>query len=338
MNTAVSPLPAAAAASVPRLAEAFPVMAVRTRVHALKPGTFPAAPLPLTVTAADLSALAAAYDPARYRAPVVIGHPEDDHPAWGWVSEASTDDTGLWLTVDLLPEMAELIRDRRYGQVSVALWTPEAPGNPAPGAYALKHLGFLGAVPPAVKGLAPVRLSEDPARREGVAVITCEEHPMPDVTPAAPPADAVTLSEREAAIATREAALARRERELRQAQYRAEVEAHVAAGRITAAEVSGLVAVLEALNTAPTVQLSEAESIAPQDALRAHLAALPPRVTLGEHAAPDRSADDAGHRLPKVPAGYRLSEAGLDLHTRAVQYQAAHPAVDYLTAVRAVSR
>lgn len=346
MNPQPAPLAVRPAAGYATFRDAFPVMA---RIHAMKAGTWPASPAPLTVTPAMLAEIAAAYDPARYPAPVVIGHPDDDHPAWGWVGEATVDDEGLWLTVDLLPEMADLVRERRYQAVSVALYSPDALGNPAPGRYSLKHLGFLGAAPPAVKGLQPVRLAEadtDPAARAGVAVITYELS-MPDATPLNPasspsptaaPAESVTLAERETALAAREAQLTRRERELRHAAYRAEVEGHVAAGRITAAEVPGLVAVLEALTTAPTVQLSEADApLAPLDAMRTHLAALPPRVTFGEHAAPTATLADAPP-LPKVPAGYRLSESGLDLHTRAAQYQAAHPSVDYLAAVRAVSR
>ncbi|OYW21050.1 MAG: hypothetical protein B7Z43_11640, partial [Sphingomonas sp. 12-62-6] len=34
---------------------------------------------------ADLAATAAAYDPAKFEAPIVVGHPALDAPAYGWV-------------------------------------------------------------------------------------------------------------------------------------------------------------------------------------------------------------------------------------------------------------
>lgn len=42
------------------------------------------------------------------------------------------------------------------------LLPPYGPANPKPGAYYLRHVGFLGAQPPAVKGLAPVEFAESP--------------------------------------------------------------------------------------------------------------------------------------------------------------------------------
>lgn len=301
---------------------------VRARIHALRPGTFPADPMPLTVSVDDLIALAAAYDPTRYQAPVVIGHPLTDDPAWGWVLDAAVGDTGLWLEVELLPEMAELVQAGSYRTVSVALWTPNAPGNPAPGVWSLKHLGFLGAQPPAVKGLAAVRLNNDAGT--GITIITCEELTNM-ITPDTASAAVVALHERETAINARETALNRREAELRLAGYRGEIEQHVAAGRVTAAEVEPLALLMERLTGTATITLSEGDTPA-LDVLRQHLARLPARVTLGEHAAPTPLPTVA---LPKIPHGYRLSEAGLDLHSRAVAHQATHH-TDYLTAVRAV--
>jgi len=328
---ALTELPAAAAAADPALgtppASAPPL--TRARIHALRPGTFPAAPIDLTLTVDDIMAMASAYDPTRYQAPVVIGHPLTDDPAWGWVLATSADEFGLWLEVDLLPEMAELIRERRYAAVSVALWTPDAPGNPAPGVWSLRHLGFLGARPPAVKGLQAVRLNAD--AEQGVLSITCEERSMNQTTP-----NQTQLSERDAALTAREAALNRRETELRLAGFRAEVEQHVAAGRVTAAEVGSLAQIMERLHSVAAVTLAEGEQATPAiDLLRAHLSALPARVALGEHAAAAAALASPRVPLPKIPGGYRLSESGLDLHTRAVAWQATNK-TDYLTAVRAV--
>lgn len=320
----------AIAAQYPRPPAAAPLQ--RARVHALAPGTWPADPEPVTLAPADIAAIAAAYDPVRYQAPVVIGHPDTDDPAWGWVVAATADDAGLWLDVELLPEMAELVRAGRYRAVSVALWTPQAIGNPTPGVWALKHLGYLGAAAPAVKGLAPTRLHRDGA---GGAVILVKEIRMSDQTTAADAArpDTVALAERERELARREEAIARRERELARAAFAQEIDAHVAAGRLLAADRDGLVALMERLAASDTVQLAEGKAVPAIDVLRDFLARLPARVDLAERAAPQVPAHA---HLPPVPAGCRLSERGLAVHLAARQYMAAHPGVEYIAAVRAV--
>lgn len=105
----------------------------------------------------DLIATANAYDPARHEAPLVIGHPRADAPAWGWVGSLTADAHGLFAAPRQLdPAFAEMVRAGRFKKVSASFYTPDSPHNPVPGVYYLRHVGFLGAQPPAVKGLAPV--------------------------------------------------------------------------------------------------------------------------------------------------------------------------------------
>lgn len=51
------------------------------------------------------------------------------------------------------PEFAEMVNAGRFKKISASFYTPDAPNNPVPGVYYLRHVGFLGAQPPAVKGL-----------------------------------------------------------------------------------------------------------------------------------------------------------------------------------------
>lgn len=105
----------------------------------------------------DLIATAKAYDPTRHEAPLVIGHPRADAPAWGWVGDLTADEGGLFATPRQLdPAFAEMVRAGRFKKVSASFYTPDSPHNPVLGVYYLRHVGFLGAQPPAVKGLAPV--------------------------------------------------------------------------------------------------------------------------------------------------------------------------------------
>jgi len=115
---------------------------------------------PLEFREADLAASADAYDPALHEAPLVVGHPTTDAPAYGWVRALSAQGGSLLAQPDQLDAaFAEQVEAGRYKKVSASFYRPDAPNNPKPGVYYLRHVGFLGAMPPAVKGLAPVQFA-----------------------------------------------------------------------------------------------------------------------------------------------------------------------------------
>lgn len=115
---------------------------------------------------ADLNEIAQNYNPALHEAPVVVGHPKTDAPSYAWVRGIKKDRDGLKAEPrDIDPQFAELVKNRRYSKVSASFYCPDSPGNPTPGKYYLRHVGFLGAQPPAIKGLKPVSFAED---EEGV--------------------------------------------------------------------------------------------------------------------------------------------------------------------------
>lgn len=131
-------------------------------IHIFRPGRHTAMQgRTLEFSAADLAATAAAYDPALHEAPLVIGHPAANAPAFGWVAGLRADADGLFATPrQLEPAFAEEVRAGRYKKVSASFYVPDSPHNPKPGVFYLRHVGFLGAQPPAVKGLAPVQFAE----------------------------------------------------------------------------------------------------------------------------------------------------------------------------------
>lgn len=124
-------------------------------LHIFKPGQHtPMAGQPLNFSEADLAASARAYDPALHEAPLVVGHPRHDAPAYGWVRSLSTDSAGLHADPHQVDAaFAELVATGRFKKISASFYLPDAPNNPVPGVYYLRHVGFLGAHPPAVKGL-----------------------------------------------------------------------------------------------------------------------------------------------------------------------------------------
>lgn len=105
----------------------------------------------LTYTESDLDAIVSSYDPAKNEAPMVVGHPKLNHPAFGWVKELKREgDKLLAYAEQIVPEFAEMVNQGLFKKRSIAL---NKDGT-------LRHIGFLGAAPPAVKGLADVQFSE----------------------------------------------------------------------------------------------------------------------------------------------------------------------------------
>jgi hypothetical protein len=113
---------------------------------------------------ADLAATAAAYDPALGEAPLVVGHPKTDAPAYGWVRALRAEGGDLVAEPHQVePAFAEMVSAGRFKKISASFYTPTHPSNPKPGAFYLKHVGFLGAAAPAVKGLRDVAFAGDDA-------------------------------------------------------------------------------------------------------------------------------------------------------------------------------
>ncbi|HEX9740910.1 MAG TPA: hypothetical protein VGA29_09045 [Ignavibacteriaceae bacterium] len=99
----------------------------------------------------DLNFIADSYNPDEDEAPIVIGHPVDNSPAFGWISSLDVTADGK-LVADapddkLQPDFLNLLKQGTYKKRSISL-TPEGK---------LRHVGFLGGAVPAVKGLADIQ-------------------------------------------------------------------------------------------------------------------------------------------------------------------------------------
>lgn len=131
-------------------------------------------------TESDLDAIVSSYDPAKNEAPMVVGHPKLNHPAFGWVKELKREgDKLLAYAEQIVPEFAEMVNQGLFKKRSIAL---NADGT-------LRHVGFLGAVPPAVKGLADVEFGDgDTADGESFEFSSIGDPPPPaDAPPPTPP-------------------------------------------------------------------------------------------------------------------------------------------------------
>ena len=135
----------------------MPVSAPK-KIEIFRPGTFTTrSGDEITFTAADLAAVATAYEPAVHEAPLVAGHPKHDDPAQGWVVGLEFTDGRLLAEVDQVnPAFSAAVGKGEYKHVSAAFYPPASKANPKPGGYYLRHVGCLGAMPPAVSGLKPL--------------------------------------------------------------------------------------------------------------------------------------------------------------------------------------
>jgi hypothetical protein len=132
-------------------------------LHIFKPGRHqPMSGGSLDFTERDLIASANAYNPSLHEAPLVLGHPAHDAPAAGWVKSLRATADGLIAEPQQVDAaFAEQIAQGSYKKISASFYHPDSPNNPVPGVYYLRHVGFLGAMPPSVKGLRPIELAED---------------------------------------------------------------------------------------------------------------------------------------------------------------------------------
>ncbi|MBW2673861.1 MAG: hypothetical protein JRD89_10680 [Deltaproteobacteria bacterium] len=101
-------------------------------------------------TEGDLDRIVDKYDPANHEAPIVIGHPEESAPAYGWAEKLKREGGILYAKArDVVPEFADMVKKGLYKKRSISLY-PD---------LTLRHIGFLGATPPAVKGLSNMAFS-----------------------------------------------------------------------------------------------------------------------------------------------------------------------------------
>jgi len=91
------------------------------------------------------------YDAFENPAPVVFGHPKDNEPAKGWVSELKRIGNDIYAKLrDVSGDLRDGVKNGAFKKISPSLFPPEHPANPKKGSYYLRHVGFLGASAPAI--------------------------------------------------------------------------------------------------------------------------------------------------------------------------------------------
>lgn len=224
--------------------------------------------------------------------PIVVGHPKMEDPAYGWTKSVTRRGDILFADVEFDPEFQKLVEEKKYRNVSISL-------NPD---FSLRHIGFLGAVPPAVKGLKPVQFADDVEGVMSFGEVEPEPaaeptpDPVPDPEPAVDPEPAPAddtdpgeedphlrrIAELEAKLAALEAAQAAQFAASKKAEFAEFADAQVKAGKVKPDMKEKIVSVLEFFHTndAGVLNFSDTEPVGAV-AFRELITSLPAIVTPG---------------------------------------------------------
>jgi hypothetical protein len=252
-------------------------------IEVFRTGTFqPMGGEAQTITETNLREIAEAYDRELAPAPVVIGHPETDAPAFGWVEHLYVEGGILKATLqDTVSEFADVVKEGRYKRVSISLFLPRSTANPKPGRFYLKHVGFLGAAAPAVPGLKPVKFHGGTE-------------------------DSLTFSQVKpgGASVAQEGELVRLRRQVREQ----ELERLIGEGRVLPAFKEEVLSFAASLDDSETVSFSDrGEAVTRKDWFMSYLARQPQVVSFGElDLGTDPMDGPPVRQKHNVPDGYKV--------------------------------
>jgi hypothetical protein len=260
-------------------------------------------------TETDLDTIADGYNPAIHEAPAVVGHPKDNAPAFGWVESLRREGATLYAKFkQVAPEFAQAVKDGLYKKRSIALY-PD---------LSLRHVGFLGAAAPAVKGLADIAFDDGEAvviEFNGVGAMLAarpeETNTMTEEERAALQGQLdearTKLAEAETAKAQFAEQLAKAEKEKRQVELNSFCEGLIGEGKLPAGLKEKAVEALEFAAADSGYQFSDGTSALA--GVKTLLSSLPVMVEFGEHATKDKAVDQ--------PA----DQSALGLAQKAVEFQ-----------------
>ncbi len=269
----------------------------------------------IEIKTSDLLQAVNAYDPNLHEAPAVIGHPKDNAPAYAWVKGLSLEgDTLKAELAQIDPEFSEMVQAGRFKKVSASFYLEDSPHNPKPGKLYLRHVGFLGAMPPAVKGLRNPEFSED---EKGVVNFSIEIEDNAEIK--------VLRAENEQ--------LKTEERTRKNLEF---AEGLVSVGRlapIAKAKALEILNYAEECDQAGIINFNEGESMAQK--VREFLALQPKVVSFGEFATKERAVSGQSSDLVEYSENTPANVIELDQQIRQCMKQ---NNVDYRTAFNLIHK
>ncbi|MBF0358944.1 MAG: hypothetical protein HQL70_10080 [Magnetococcales bacterium] len=317
----------------------------------------------LTITEVDLDKIVSTYQPELHEAPLVIGHPEHDAPAWGWVSGLRIENNMLLAMVQQVdPAFSKIVKAGRYKKVSASFYTPEAANNPSPGNFYLRHVGFLGAQPPAIKGLGEASFNE---KEDGIITFTNkitktieqgessnfsdpkikQETTMgQESKQLAPKKESLEkmqqeLEKRTLELNKREEAIKLQERESKKNRQSQLVDQLIKDGKLLPRDREEVLALMDRLQESGVIEFSEGEGKPVSSEAAAYFQSfikrLPVQVDFSENTTTTIDQNITPHYT--TPRGYQVDQEGLTKHNKILAYAKSRD-IDYLTAALSVGK
>ncbi|MDD9911649.1 MAG: hypothetical protein OXR68_04015 [Alphaproteobacteria bacterium] len=312
----------------------------------------------ITITSDELQQAIESYNPETHEAPLTVGHPKHDEPAYGWVDRLEMGENGTLLAhpkqVDA--DFADMVNAGKFKKVSASFYLPNSSSNPTPGKLQIRHVGFLGAQPPAVKGLKNASFSDDQGEFETfefseikpdtsflnkltstieAAFTEAAKKFNPEINQNKE--DAMTgtnnqeqeqklAAEREA-LEKEKAAFAEKQRVQNKKESEALLDKAVNEGRISGEEKAGLAAFMETLDDEESNvcfgEGKEATENTPLGFFREFISKLPTKVEFAE-IAKNEGTGSQGVASFAAPNGYQVDPERLELLKKAEAYAAKH--------------
>lgn len=280
-------------------------------------------------TEKDLDEIVSKYNPSVHEAPLTIGHPADNKPAWGWIDSIKREgNTLLAKTKDIVPAFSEMLKNKMFKKRSVSFSQD----------YGLRHVGFLGAMPPAVKGLADYNFKEENEITYYQDEIGGNEMDEKEKEIQELKSKLSEFSEKEKTkddeIASLKIELARKELEARKKEHNDFCEKHIE--KITPANKNDVVDFMEVMHNAGSYDFAEGTEKNALQRFKGFLEKLSKRVEFSEVATKDKAA------VKQAAASSEFSEYGVDgerlqLHEKALEY-AEKNNVSYGAAIKKVMK
>jgi hypothetical protein len=208
-------------------------------------------------TTEDLDRMVSKFESGKV--PIVVGHPKTNDPAWGWIkSIRRVGDTLYAEAENVIDEFAEMVNKKMFPNRSIAI-NPDG---------SLRHVGFLGAVPPAVKGLGEVSFNGD------VDSIEIKAFNEPDIM------EKLVENLNELESLKNEAKI--KEREAKAKEFSDFIEKCENEGITLPAMRNHITAIYNALNEQDKTEFSEGNSESSITILKEFLSSLPKRIEFNE--------------------------------------------------------
>lgn len=234
-----------------------------------------------TITESDIDKAIGAYRAGS--APIVVGHPALNAPAYGWIKDFRRSGATVQARASsVVPEFTEAVKKGLYKNRSLSF---NSDGT-------FRHVGFLGAIAPAVKDLKEIQFSDE---GEYITVELSEEvKATADAPEGQEPSDAKgssTIEDLTHKIQELEGKLIAEQTKRRRMEFAAYTDSLVNSGRLKAAVKDQVIETMEALHATDSADFADSEN-SNLNRFKDLLTAILPekRVEFMEFAAPSRAA------------------------------------------------